>query len=79
MLSLTPLDHQLTTHNPIRQGSSSDQGSTTAQQGSTGTRSPPQGYVPGQQPRQDEYRGEKKEDRMKHDLLGIGSQFESQK
>lgn len=46
-----------------------------AQQGSTGTRTPPQG----QQPREDIHCHEKKEDRMNVDLLYVGSKFESNK
>ncbi|KAG6365699.1 hypothetical protein INS49_007310 [Diaporthe citri] len=59
------------------QGSSSDHASTTTQQGSTGRRTPPQGHSQRQPPRRAEYRDEKREDRMKHDLLGFGSQFET--
>lgn len=76
MFQLNPIDHQLTTHSNLSQGSSSEQGSTTAQQGSIGTRSPRHGYAQGQHSRGDGCSDEK-EDRMKHDLLGIGSQFES--
>ncbi|KAL2280847.1 hypothetical protein FJTKL_12163 [Diaporthe vaccinii] len=60
------------------QGSSSDHASTTAQQGSTGTRTP-QGHSQRQPPCRAEYRDEKRKDRMKHDLLGIGSQFDTNK
>lgn len=63
----------------LSQGYSSDHASTIAQQGSTGTGTPPKGYSQGQQPRRIEYRDEKKGDRIKHDLLGIGSQFGSNK
>lgn len=63
----------------LSQGYSSDHGSTTTQQGSTGTGTSLQGHSQGQHPRMVEYRDENKGDRVKHDLLGIGSQFESNK
>lgn len=78
---LSPFDHQLIMYNPLSQGSSTggDHASTTAQQGSAGTRGPPKDHAQGKQPRRVEHRDENKEDCMKHDLLGIGSQFEGQK
>lgn len=75
MLHFDPVDHQLTRHESLSQGSSSDHGTTNAQKGSNGRQTPP----PGQYPRSREQRDETKEDRMKHDLLGIGSQFETKK
>ncbi|KAL2278084.1 hypothetical protein FJTKL_14912 [Diaporthe vaccinii] len=56
------------------QDPSSHHASTTAQQGSTGAGAPPRG----QHPRRDEC-DEKKEHRVKQDLLGIGFQFETKK
>lgn len=75
MLRLILHEPQLTIHDTLSQDPSSDHASTAVQQGSTGTRTPPQG----QHPLRAEYHGEKKEDRMKHDLLGMGSQFGSNK
>lgn len=76
MLCLILPVHQLIIYDTLSQGSSkgSDHASTTAQQGSTGTRTPPQG----KSPRTVETR-EEKGDRMRHDLLGIGSHFENKK
>lgn len=56
------------------QDPSSDHASTTAQRGSTGAGAPPRH----QHPRRDDF-DEEKENRMKQDLLGIGSQFETKK
>lgn len=75
MLHLDPVDHELTRYESLSLGSSSDQGTTHAQKGSTGRKTPPRG----QYPRSKEQRDETKGDRMKHDLLGIGSQFETKK
>lgn len=66
-------------HNTISQGSSSEQGSVIAHQGSTGTRSPPHGRCHGQHPHNVEHNDEKGEECMKHDLLGIGTQFGNKK
>lgn len=79
MLPLIPLDYQLIMYDTLSQGSSSDHASTTAQQGSTGTRSSLNGSSNGQPSHRVDQCDERKEDRMKHDLLGIGSQFESKK
>lgn len=77
MLHLIPIDHQLIAHDTHSQGSSagSDHASTSVHQGSTGTRCP----ALDQAPRRVEDGFENKGDRMKTDLLGIGSQFEIRK
>lgn len=75
MLHITQAYHQLNIHATLSQDSG-DHASTTAQQGSDGTQTPPQGQLQGHYPRRDDL-DEKKEDRMKQDLLGIGSQFET--
>lgn len=74
-----PVDKQLIIYVILSQDSSMGSGyaSTTAEQGSTSTQTPLNVYYPREEGKH--HHSEKKEDRMKHDLLGIGSQFESKK
>lgn len=55
-------------------GTSDDRASTTAQQGSIGT----QACRGNQNPHMDEHFEGRKEERMKNDLPGVGTQFEKQ-
>lgn len=66
---------QLTRHITLSQDSSSNRAGTAAQGGSIGIGTHPCR----QHPHSDGHDGLKEQDRMKHDLLGIGSQFGSNK